>query len=197
MTPVHHPLRRRTSACSANLGIARACVAVAPQRLARRASRHHRGSRGPHGGARRRAVTMWAPARTTERRPHDGAEFRVEDRERDGRVASTPARDVGGGLVNVMGQPSTRLEIVRQGKGSPARVGVTIEQLTPAQREEVQAWILRRWKSLRYPAGTRRWTDRVPRSDRSTARCTCRFPIMVTDHTRAVVCQTCRRPLRS
>ena len=31
-------------------------------------------------------VAMWAPARTTERRAHDGAEDRVEDRERDRRV---------------------------------------------------------------------------------------------------------------
>lgn len=31
-------------------------------------------------------VAMWAPARTTERRAHDGAEYRVEDRERGGRV---------------------------------------------------------------------------------------------------------------
>ena len=67
-TPVHRAIRRRTSACSPNLGIARACMAVAPQRLPRRASRHHRGSRGPHGGARRRARGHVGAG------PHDGAE---------------------------------------------------------------------------------------------------------------------------
>lgn len=36
---------------------------------------------------------------------------------------------------------------------------MTIEQLTPAQREEVQVWMLRRHAQLRQPKGTRRRTD--------------------------------------
>jgi hypothetical protein len=37
---------------------------------------------------------------------------------------------------------------------------VTIEDLTPAQRDEIQQWMLLRFEQLRRPKGRRRRTDR-------------------------------------
>jgi hypothetical protein len=68
---------------------------------------------------------------------------------------------------------------------------------TPQAIEDAVEHRLRRWQSLRYPGGTMRRMDRTPRPDKAAARCACLVPLMVTTSTRAVVCQTCRRPLRS
>jgi hypothetical protein len=62
---------------------------------------------------------------------------------------------------------------------------VTTDDLTPAQRDEVQLWMLRRFEQLRLPKGTRRQTD--------AARAT-RVPTAIT-RTKEKVMQTLTRPL--